>query len=412
MDPLALTLISLCSTSLMLAVAFAIAWRRFGRDPHVVLWSAAFLAATAGHGAQLVKPLFPVPLMATIASAICLIASFALLATGFRRRAGLRSGRWWVILGGAVGAAMVAALLLHAPESNWYRAIINAASAVLLAISADAVHRAPMAGRAKGSATILFLCLASAYSAALAVVALAISTHGPITADLYRVAFLIGVPSGSMGVGLAALMLLGADMAERLRRLAEVDPLTGVLNRRGIEQAALPLIALARRSAWPVAIVVADLDRFKAINDRFGHPLGDIVLRRFAAHAAATLRGGDLIGRLGGEEFVFVLAKSDPARAAEAMERLRAGLAGITIDLDPEIRLTASFGIAALGDRSDGFADAVGRADDALYQSKNTGRDRITIAPTPPRGAGDPRFRLAWSRQADSDDRLEPAQEA
>ena len=133
-----------------------------------------------------------------------------------------------------------------------------------------------------------------------------------------------------------------------------------------------------------------------------------MVLQRFAAHAMSGLRGGDLFGRLGGEEFVFVLADTDMGRATRVIERVRAGLNAAVADLDLPIALTASFGIAELDDRLADFAMLAMRADHALYGAKDDGRDRIHVAPPSPRMPAEPRFLRAWSRVAAGD----PAGEA
>ena len=128
-------------------------------------------------------------------------------------------------------------------------------------------------------------------------------------------------------------------------------------------------------------MVVADLDRFKTVNDRFGHAVGDAVLKRFAEHVGAMLRQGDLLGRMGGEELVFVLPDTDLAQATEAVERVRSGLHESVAQLAPPIGITASFGIAALEGRGDTLARMLLRVgDSSADRSKMDGRDRITLA--------------------------------
>jgi hypothetical protein len=109
----------------------------------------------------------------------------------------------------------------------------------------------------------------------------------------------LGVPASLTGIGLFALFLLAEDLAHGIRHLAIVDPLTGLLNRRGFDEAARRVKAQCRRSGMPVCVAVADLDNFKSINDRFGHKAGDMVLSEFARRLRANVRAGDLVSRAG-----------------------------------------------------------------------------------------------------------------
>lgn len=160
---------------------------------------------------------------------------------------------------------------------------------------------------------------------------------------------------------------------------AMTDPLTGLCNRRAFFEAAQKLIARQARRQGAVAVLAFDLDKFKSINDRFGHAAGDVVLKAFAATASGRMRGTDIIGRLGGEEFVAIL----PATAAEAAivgERVRAAcqLSGVLI-AGQEVNATVSIGVAATSAPVD-IAELMERADVALYRAKSVGRNRVTIA--------------------------------
>ncbi|MDQ3127206.1 MAG: GGDEF domain-containing protein, partial [Chloroflexota bacterium] len=163
---------------------------------------------------------------------------------------------------------------------------------------------------------------------------------------------------------------------DRLDRLTTTDPLTGVLNRRGLEAKLAAIVA--RAGAHPVSLVFADLDHFKTINDTFGHPLGDVTLRFAADHLSAASRTRDLIGRFGGEEFVAVLPATDLAGAARWAERARSGLAATPV---PALGrpVTASFGVAELLPDETGD-ELLARADAALYAAKGAGRNRVELS--------------------------------
>jgi diguanylate cyclase (GGDEF)-like protein len=169
------------------------------------------------------------------------------------------------------------------------------------------------------------------------------------------------------------------------RIAANTDALTGVATRRAFHDIAEALLIRSRQTGGPIAAVAFDLDRFKAINDTFGHALGDRVLATFGAVALRTLRGTDLIGRLGGEEFAVVLPESDVAAAMLAAERIRLGFGEACRTLDGHaVNATVSAGVA-FGPRT---VDALlTTADAALYEAKRLGRNRVEIADGAPAGA-------------------------
>jgi diguanylate cyclase (GGDEF)-like protein len=167
---------------------------------------------------------------------------------------------------------------------------------------------------------------------------------------------------------------------KRIEELAELDELTGASNRRCIMRMLEEEIARSVRDGSPCAIALIDLDWFKRINDAYGHPTGDEVLRTFSITMFANIRSVDRFGRYGGEEFLLVLPDMDAGQAMRALDRLR----GIIADLDwsafsPGMQVTMSAGVAMLnpGETSDTF---LARADSALYAAKAQGRNRITIA--------------------------------
>lgn len=172
-----------------------------------------------------------------------------------------------------------------------------------------------------------------------------------------------------------------ADATGRLERLAMRDALTGALNRRAIMAALETAVDQADPQGEPLAIALVDLDHFKTVNDRFGHPVGDDVLRRFVTIASRTLRVSDRIGRWGGEEFLVVLPSAGGVDGATLVaERLREAVAAYPWDeFAPGLSVTVSAGVALAGPES--TADALlYRADLALYRAKRDGRDRIRVA--------------------------------
>jgi diguanylate cyclase (GGDEF)-like protein len=170
-------------------------------------------------------------------------------------------------------------------------------------------------------------------------------------------------------------------LLEMLSKHAHIDGLTGLWNRAHFDARLSEHVAVARRTAQPLSLVLCDLDRFKSINDTFGHPAGDVVLQRFATILTETLRESDIACRYGGEEFVVILPNATPEQAADVMERARTALAAERWKRHPERPVTASFGVAPVSET--GAAEAIVAADAALYRAKSGGRNRIEVAAPP-----------------------------
>jgi len=169
---------------------------------------------------------------------------------------------------------------------------------------------------------------------------------------------------------------------EQLAALSTTDPLTELPNRRGFDAQAGTALSAAQRAGQPCSVLVLDLDRFKAINDGFGHPAGDIVLRATAASLREQLRAGDVPGRLGGEEFGLLLPDCDAVGAVLLAERIRAAIRAGVPHPDPARVVTVSVGVAQLGAGPPlrALGKALGAADKALYAAKAAGRDRVKLA--------------------------------
>ena len=190
----------------------------------------------------------------------------------------------------------------------------------------------------------------------------------------------IGIFSSSMRESLHKSGLKLRDAYRRIEELAELDELTGTLNRRCIMRVLEEQIASAQRTNAPCSIALIDLDWFKRINDSFGHPIGDEVLRTFAITVFANIRPVDRFGRYGGEEFLLVFPDTDEASASRILDRLRVMIAELDWSaFSSDMRVTISAGVTTL--RDDENSDSLlARADGALYGAKAQGRNRIIAA--------------------------------
>ncbi len=171
------------------------------------------------------------------------------------------------------------------------------------------------------------------------------------------------------------------DLNEALKAASTTDALTGIGNRRMLMDALKAEAARAERLGRPLTVVLADVDRFKTVNDAYGHETGDKALIGIAYAIRGGIRDYDLCGRWGGEEFMIIMPEVRDLEGALVVERVREAIAGLDIRAgDMPVRLSASFGIAQHRP-GENISDTVNRADAALYVAKHNGRNRHEIAP-------------------------------
>lgn len=197
--------------------------------------------------------------------------------------------------------------------------------------------------------------------------------------------------------GLIGLALENIDMLERgehdrreLKQLAITDDLTGLYNRRFLEEFCRIQLPMSRRQNYPLAFLLFDLDHFKKVNDTYGHGIGDLVLLAVGERIRALVRASDLPVRYGGDEFLVVMPGTDRAGATVFGERLRAEMAALAFpDVTPvaNIRVTVSVGIALYPEHGSHASAVLNACDQALYRAKEEGRDRVTIGASGPSSA-------------------------
>jgi diguanylate cyclase (GGDEF)-like protein len=197
-----------------------------------------------------------------------------------------------------------------------------------------------------------------------------------------------------VGAAFVVLVLAKDRTVRQYKLAASTDPLTDVLNRRGFFEAAGALMADRQLGKEPVCVLAFDLDHFKAINDQFGHSSGDATLHLFASVLKKTLRAGDAIGRLGGEEFIALLpsALGDAAAAANRVRKAFATASGVP---GRHAAATVSVGVSC-GSAFANIDTLIARADAALYRAKANGRDRVETSDEAVPGAPAPREENAW----------------
>jgi diguanylate cyclase (GGDEF)-like protein len=373
--------VALTSTSVAISLILWVAWHEFGRARHAATWALGFALAALMAAVGLAGIAFPaLPHIHMVIFAVAGFAS-ALNTLGFRQRAGLPEGRRTLLALATAHAAMQGIIALSGGGLLLALVPLNLLNVLLFWLAANTLQ-----GRRKGErsaervaeAGLLLFCTVS-LALSFGLVAARAGLIVVVLRDVVDTALLL-MPGVIVAIGLFTIILLAADLADQARRLAATDILTGILNRRGFEDAAGRIIASARQHGRPVCIVLADIDRFKLVNDRFGHPAGDRVLCQICSTIEDAVGHRDLIARFGGEEFAIALPDCDVVVASVRIETLRREIAAVAFDLPEPHPVTLSFGLAALHDDDADLAAVLRRADAALYRSKADGRNRVTVA--------------------------------
>lgn len=277
-----------------------------------------------------------------------------------------------------LGAVMVIVFILAPFHQLWpfQMRIAESAACVLLFATIRALWRAgsgPVRIHAQITAGLLLLIL-SAFLARLVLEA----TY-PASAFMLLVREVTMVAITLLAFSFLALYL--AESGNRLHKETRLDSLTGLPNRRAMEERAAGLVGAAQRTGTPLALLMMDLDAFKLLNDTWGHAVGDRALRAVGdVLLAADQDKGNTVARLGGEEFAMLLPRHSPVEAQAFGEHLRSAIAGVVVlEGSRRVSLTVSIGVAAWQPGEPSWSEMLRRADAALYRAKREGRNRVVL---------------------------------
>ena len=284
-------------------------------------------------------------------------------------------------------------VLLHAyftyvqPDTRT-RIVIFSLALALLAVQPVIALLAPIPGTSRRARIFTAVCLAGVgiVMLARAILTAAWGANEDILApDFVQFAsnllFAVFAVLATLGVVWIEIEQLRADLA----RLAMIDPLTAILNRRAFMLEYERELSRCTREKVGLALAIFDIDHFKDVNDNYGHLVGDQVLRRIADTLRASLRGHDVLGRYGGEEFALLMPGADTAAAMAGTERVRLAVGERPIRVgEVSIPVTISAGVAAFGVNGSDWESLLRSADAALYEAKRGGRNRVVAAQGPP----------------------------
>ena len=386
MNPTTYIVVAQLLIGLTLGIILLMAWRTVDRSPHALTWSIAFFVATLNGIINVISDVFPSRDLYWITVNATSFVAATLVYQGFRQRALLPANPRYLLAAVLVAEAFVIWFTVGLEHVGLRMVVSPYFGALAMAASAWVVLRVDrkLCAAEWGAFAVLLLHAVTLISAGTVALMQGSSANTSLL-NLYGQIILFALPATSAGLGLFAVFLVASDLSERMKVLAITDELTGIMNRRGFEDAARRTFAHARRNDELLSVVLADIDQFKSVNDRFGHSSRDQAIKLFAQHLAHTLRAGDIVGRIGGEEFALVLPSTNLAEARVITERTRQKLESARFTIgDETLALTASFGVASLETGHPTLSDALNSADRALHDAKRLGRNRVEVYDTDP----------------------------
>jgi diguanylate cyclase (GGDEF)-like protein len=375
-----LFVIAICVTSLLgLFLLFAWTQEHFQA---LAWWGVAYLLGGASGALGRFGNLFVPGLPPSVSTALLFVALGMIWSAG--RLFHGRPVRWVAMLFGAgfwLIASFVPAFAMSAASRIVVSSLIVAGYTFMTAVELRHERRKSLIRRWPAAFVPMLHGAIFLFPVALATMAPALD-DGRGLARGWIAVFAIEIVLYVVGAAFIVLILAKDRAVHAYKLAATTDPLTSVLNRRGFFDAAAVLMGRSLRSKAPISVIAFDLDHFKSVNDHYGHAVGDAVLQRFAKVMQQTLRSSDVIGRLGGEEFIALLPAT-LAEATVAAERVRTALAAQHLVHDgQEVRATVSIGLAC-GPPSTAIDLLIARADAALYRAKTSGRNRVETASDP-----------------------------
>ena len=363
-------------TAVIFCILFLVLWKRGKMDDYVLAFSAAYLFFTVGFVAT--------HLLDTGSAYVFHVTQFFYTLSvaagiwGVTRRVGQPSYLGGILTVYALAAMTLAVAVAASADIASRLIIVNMGYGVMYVIGVMSLMNAHRREAIDKLIIAMQVLLAAQF---LIRPVITLMFERSIAADAYRESIYYSIVNLSLSlISLSsALVLLGAciyDQIAAVRERAELDMLTGLRTRRAFEQDVIAWLEKAKQENVPVALVVADIDHFKTVNDVYGHQVGDNAIADFGEVIRTTIRESDIAGRIGGEEFCILAWNCDGAAAIAMAERIRIRFADRAIEGMPtEHRLTASFGVAGRRE-GEGYGRLFARSDAALYTAKQGGRNR------------------------------------
>lgn len=384
LDPRTLVVAGLMDAALLGVIALWFASRE-GAMRTIGTWGAAMVTLAVGLTGVALRGFIPNLISVVFANTV-IVAALVLALRSLRLMRG-RSGRdlWsWGLVALVVVLQFVFGELV--PDYRVRVFVVSGAMALLFARGALVLH-ADVAEEARRSFRFTEYVLWAAAALAAGRLTATVFEHPPdlladgmltVSTFLFYIAAITGA---TLGVLWMQIQLLQRDLV----RLARVDALTGVLNRRAFLQEFEREVSRAERERRSFSLAIFDIDRFKLLNDRYGHPLGDEALKAFTGILREAIRRHDVLGRYGGEEFALLMPGTGKDTATRVAERVRREVESRGIEVaERRVELTVSGGVATFGLDGGDWDSLLSAADTALYDAKAAGRNHVVTAPHRP----------------------------
>lgn len=372
---------SLVIVSAALSLVFYMAWRNFDREPHALTWSLAFLAGAIQWHCVLIEDLFP------SREAFFLVENaFSMLMVTWGLRGHCQRTECKLLPKNLLPYALVIYALIAwhivvEPHVGMRRMVVPAYAAITLILSAWMIVRYREKTRPAEWAAAIVIFAFGLIQAVSSVLAFLQGPTGDPGFTLIHAQFeILTLPAGYMSMAMFIILMIASDISAKMKRLAVRDQLTGLLNRRGFNEYGGRAFSAAKRAGTPLSVIMTDIDRFKNINDKYGHAAGDSALVHFAKIVSEARRSEDVIARVGGEEFALLLPGTELRDAMALADQLCTQVGSTPLDVTGiGMPMTSSFGVSAISENDKALDDLVLRADRALYRSKRAGRNQVDL---------------------------------
>ena len=374
-------LVSMIFTSAALSIVFFLAWKTQGEKPYALSWAIAYAAGTAQWFFDLHAFWFQDPAMYSLVGNGLALVLITLIVRGHCQRTEckmLPSNLW--PFAGVIYAVIVWATVFE-PHVGLRDAVIPVVVCLSLFLCALIIIRHREHSRPAEWATAVSMILFAVSQGIAAGMAFMMGPEGEASyQSLYTDYYFITLPAGYIMTSMFVVFMLASDLSEEMKSIAIRDQLTGLLNRRGFTEYGERAFSTARRNGTPLSVIMTDIDRFKYINDRFGHAAGDTALRHFSNLLVMNRRNEDVVARVGGEEFALLLPGTELRDAMAIADELCSKIGETPMDLTSVgLPMTSSFGVAAISENDTELDDIIRRSDRALYRSKRAGRNQVDL---------------------------------
>ena len=374
-------LLSMVFTSAALTIVFFLAWKDFGRKPYALSWALAYGVGTFQWFQDLTGELFSTWQANSILGhgLAVVVVTFILMGHSQRVENKFLPAKLWPMTG--VLFLFLVWLTLVEPHTGLRNAIVPVYACVTLFVCAWLIISHRKKSRPAEWATAISMILFASSQGIAAGMAFLMGPEGEASyRALYTEYFFIVMPASYVMISMFVILMLASDLSEEMKSLAVRDQLTGLLNRRGFVEYGERAYSLARRNDTELSVIMADIDRFKYINDKFGHAAGDTALKHFADMISENRRNEDIVARVGGEEFAIILPGTSLRDAMAIADQLCETIGATPMDLTSVgLPMTSSFGVASISKNDKEMDDMIRRADRALYRSKRGGRNQVDL---------------------------------